>query len=111
KGIIIGNRFRRGSLRLNLDHSIYEKLKVGLNVSLARTVNDRVSGDNAFSNPLQLNALTPLQTAYDPTTGLLSPSTVYYTDLIDQSLGSNRAGTYRSFSTAYLNWVPMRGLT
>jgi TonB-linked SusC/RagA family outer membrane protein len=111
KGIIIGNRFRRGSLRLNLDHSIFDNLKVGLNVSLARTVNDRVSGDNAFSNPLQLNALTPIQPQYDPTTGLLNASTIYYNNLIDQSLGSNRAGTYRSFSTAYLNWVIIKGLT
>ena len=111
KGIIIGNRFRRGSLRLNLDHSIYEQLKVGLNVSLARTVNERVSGDNAFSNPLQLNALTPMQYAYDPVTGVLNPATIYYNNLIDQSLGSNRAGTYRSFSTAYANWTPVKGLT
>ena len=111
KGIIIGNRFRRASLRLNLDHSIYDKLKVGLNLSLARTVNDRVSGDNAFSNPLQLNALTPIQPQYDPTTGLLNASTIYYNNLIDQELGSNRAGAYRSFSTAYLNWVPVKGLT
>ena len=111
KGIIIGNRFRRGSLRMNLDHSITESLRIGLNVSLARTVNDRVSGDNAFSNPLQLNALTPLQTAYDPITGLLNPATIYYNNLIDQSLGSNRAGTYRSFSTAYANWTPIKGLT
>ncbi|AMJ68232.1 hypothetical protein AXW84_15995 [Hymenobacter sp. PAMC 26628] len=111
KGIIIGNRFRRGSLRLNLDHSVTESVRVGLNVSLARTVNERVSGDNAFSNPLQLNALTPLQTAYDPTTGLLNPATIYYNNLIDQSLGSNRAGTYRSFSTAYVNWTPIKGLT
>jgi TonB-linked SusC/RagA family outer membrane protein len=111
KGIIIGNRFRRGSLRLNLDHSIFDNLKVGLNVSLARTVNDRVSGDNAFSNPLQLNALTPIQPQYDPTTGLLNASTIYYNNLIDQELGSNRAGTYRSFSTAYLNWVIIKGLT
>jgi TonB-linked SusC/RagA family outer membrane protein len=110
KGIIIGNRFRRGSLRLNLDHSIFENLKVGLNVSLARTVNDRVSGDNAFSNPLQLNALTPMQYAYNPTTGALNASTIYYNNLIDQELGSNRAGTYRSFSTAYLNWNIMKGL-
>jgi TonB-linked SusC/RagA family outer membrane protein len=111
KGIIIGNRFRRGSLRLNLDHSIFESLKVGLNVSLARTVNDRVSGDNAFSNPLQLNALTPVQPQFDPTTGRLNASTIYYNNLIDQQLGSNRAGTYRSFSTAYLNWMPVKGLT
>ena len=111
KGIIIGNRFRRGSLRLNLDHSVTDKLRIGLNTSLARTVNDRASDDNAFSNPLQLNALTPMQTAYDPITGLLNPATIYYNNLIDQQLGSDRAGTYRSFSTAYMSFTPVKGLT
>ncbi len=111
KGIIVGNRFRRGSLRLNIDHSILDNLRVGLNTSLARTVNDRVSGDNEFSNPLQLNALAPTQPVYDPTTGLLNAQTIYYNALIDQELGSNRAGTYRSFSSAYLNFVPFKGLT
>ena len=111
KGIIIGNRFRRGSLRLNLDHSIRENLRVGLNTSLARTVNDRVSGDNEFSNPLQLNALAPTQPVIDPNTGLLNAQTIYYNALIDQELGSNRAGTFRSFSSAYLNFTPAKGLT
>ncbi len=111
KGIIVGNRFRRGSLRVNLDHSILDNLRVGINTSLARTVNDRVAGDNDFSNPLQLNALAPTQPVYDPTTGLLNAQTIYYNALIDQALGSNRAGTYRSFSSAYLNFVPVKGLT
>lgn len=110
-GIIIGNRFRRGSVRLNLDHSIYDKLRVGINVSLTRSVNDRVSDDNAFANPLQLNALPPLQPVYDPTTGKLNPNTLYYNNLLDQQLGSNRAGNFRSFSTAYLSWEPVKGLT
>ncbi|GAB2847751.1 SusC/RagA family TonB-linked outer membrane protein [Hymenobacter ruber] len=110
-GIIIGNRFRRGSIRLNLDHSIYEKLKVGINLSLTRSVNDRVSDDNAFANPLQLNALPPLQPVYDPTSGKLNPNTLYYNNLLDQQLGSNRAGNFRSFSTAYLSWEPLKGLT
>ncbi|AMR29821.1 SusC/RagA family TonB-linked outer membrane protein [Hymenobacter psoromatis] len=111
KGIIVGNRFRRGSLRLNIDHSILDNLKVGFNTSLARTVNDRVAGDNDFSNPLQLNALAPTQPVYDPATGLLNAQTIYYNALIDQELGMNRAGTYRSFSSAYLNFTPMKGLT
>ena len=110
-GIIIGNRFRRGSVRLNLDHSIYDKLRVGINVSLTRSVNDRVSDDNAFANPLQLNALPPLQPVYDPTSGKLNPNTLYYNNLLDQQLGSNRAGNFRSFSTAYLSWEPIKGLT
>ncbi len=111
KGIIVGNRFRRGSLRLNIDHSILDNLKVGFNTSLARTVNDRVAGDNDFSNPLQLNALAPTQPVYDPATGLLNAQTIYYNALIDQALGMNRAGTYRSFSSAYLNFTPVKGLT
>ena len=111
KGIIVGNRFRRGSLRLNLDHSISDKVRVGLNSSLARIVNDRVSGDNAFSNPLQLNALAPIQPQFDPTTGQLNTATIYYNNLIDQQLGSNRAGTYRSFTSGYLNVTPVKGLT
>ncbi|QKG53603.1 SusC/RagA family TonB-linked outer membrane protein [Hymenobacter sp. BRD67] len=111
KGIIVGNRFRRGSLRLNLDHSIRDNLKVGINTSLARTVNDRVAGDNDFSNPLQLNALAPTQPVIDPATGLFNAQTIYYNALIDQELGSNRAGIYRSFSSAYLNFVPIKGLT
>jgi len=96
---------------MNLDHSILDNLRVVLNTSLARTVNDRVAGDNDFSNPLQLNALAPTQPVYDPTTGLLNAQTIYYNALIDQELGMNRAGTYRSFSSAYLNFVPMKGLT
>ena len=111
KGIIIGNRFRRGSLRLNLDHSVTDNVRVGVNLSLARTVNDRVADDNAFSNPLQLNALTPLQPVYDPITGRLNAATIYYNNLLDQELGSNRAGTIRSFSTAFLSWTPVKGLT
>ncbi|RAK65267.1 SusC/RagA family TonB-linked outer membrane protein [Hymenobacter edaphi] len=111
KGIIIGNRYRRGSARLNLDHSIRDNFKVGLNFSLTRSVNDRVSEDNAFSNPVQLNALPPLQPKYDPTTGLLNQATLYYNNLLDQENGRNRAGNYRSFSTAFLSYEPVKGLT
>ena len=111
KGIIVGNRFRRGSLRINVDHNVSRYLRLGLNTALARTVNDRVSGDNEFSNPLQLNALTPMQPLYDPVTGQLNAATIYYNNLIDQELGSNRASTYRTFSTAYANFTPLKGLT
>jgi len=110
-GIIIGNRYRRGSARINLDHSIHEKLKVGLNLSLSRSVNDRTPDDNAFSNPLQLNALPPIQPKIDPITGQLNENTLYYNALIDLEKGFNRAGTYRSFSTASLTYNPIANLT
>lgn len=110
-GIIVGNRYRRGSARLNLDHSITDKVKVGLNLSLTRSVNDRTPNDNAFSNPLQLNALPPIQAVRDPDTGELNQNTLYYNNLLDLEKGSNRSGTYRSFSTAYLSFQPIKNLT
>ncbi|MCC3157321.1 TonB-dependent receptor [Hymenobacter sp. 15J16-1T3B] len=110
KGIILGNRYRRGSARLNLDHSIRDNVKVGLNFSLTRSVNDRVSEDNAFSNPIQLNALPPLQ-AIRTEDGKLNQATLYYNNLLDQENGRNRAGNYRSFSTAFLSYEPVKGLT
>ncbi|UOR05709.1 TonB-dependent receptor [Hymenobacter aerilatus] len=109
-GIIVGNRYRRGSARLNLDHSISDKLKVGLNLSLTRSVNDRTPNDNAFANPIQLNALPPLQPAYLED-GSLNRNTLYYNNLLDLQNGMNRAGNYRSFSTAYLTYQPVQGLT
>lgn len=110
-GIIVGNRYRRGSARINLDHSITDKVKVGLNLSLTRSVNDRTPNDNAFTNPLQLNALPPLQPLRDPATGELNNNTLYYNNLIDLDKGSNRAGTYRSFSTFFLSFQPIKNLT
>lgn len=111
-GIIVGNRYRRGSLRANLDHNITEKLKIAFNISATRSVNDRVPDDNAFSNPVQLNALPPLQPKDDPAdpTGL-NRNTLYYNALVDVTNASNRAGTYRSFSNASLQYQPIPGLT
>lgn len=69
-GIIIGNNFERISGRINLDHKVSNIFSVGLNMSLAHTLNKRLSGDRQFTNPIQSAALTPLSPAYDPTTGL-----------------------------------------
>lgn len=110
KGVILANRYRRGSARLNLDHSISDKLKVGLNLSLTRSVNDRIPNDNAFSNPLQLNAIPPLQPARLED-GSVNTNTLYYNNLLNLENGLNRAGNYRSFSTAYLTYQPVQGLT
>ncbi|HEX8428619.1 TonB-dependent receptor [Hymenobacter sp.] len=109
KGIIIGNRYRRGSFRANLDHSISDKLKVGVNVSLVRSVNDRVADDNDFSNPVQLNALPPLQAKYLPD-GKVNSSTLYYNNLAELS-STNRSGNYRSISSAFLSYNPIKALT
>lgn len=99
-GIIIGNRLNRANGRLNLDHTLSKRIKVGANLSLVKSDNYRVSSDNAFSNPLQLNAMPPLQPLYN-SDGKLNSATLYYNNLIDQIAASNIATTYRSISSIY----------
>lgn len=103
-GIIVGNQFDRASGRLNIDHSISDRFRLGTNLSLIRTLNKRVSDDNAFSNPIQLNAIPPIQPKIDPETGELNRRTLYYNNLIDQRDGFNDALTYRTISTGFLEY-------
>lgn len=109
-GIIIGNEFDRAAGRLNIDHTISDRFRIGTNLSLIRTLNKRVSDDNAFSNPVQLNALPPIQPKIDPETGELNRRTLYYNNLIDQRDGFNDALTYRTISTGYLEFDIMKNL-
>lgn len=95
-GMIKANEFGRNNIRLNLDHTASDRLTLGANFSIARTVNDKTADDNAFSNPVQLNAMPPLQPAYDPATGELNRQTLYYNALIEITDAFNRATTYRS---------------
>lgn len=103
KGIIIGNRLTRATGRINLDHVINRIFKIGANISLNQSNNYRVTNDNAFSNPVQLNALPPLQPMYDATTGLLNRNTLYYNNLIELE-GNNRNldKTYKTISNGYV---------
>jgi TonB-linked SusC/RagA family outer membrane protein len=104
KGIIVGNELNRIGARLNLDHKIFSALKIGANLNLTKSLNKRVPGDNAFSNPLQLNALPPIQPKIDSTTGELNQNTLYYNNLIDLENGMDDNTTYRSISNIYGQW-------
>ena len=104
KGIIVGNALDRKNIRLNLDHKVSRKLKLGTNISLVRSLNKRVPSDNAFSNPLQLNALPPITAVRDSATGLLNRNTLYYNNLLDVENGFNDALTFRTISSVYGQW-------
>ncbi|QNN40935.1 SusC/RagA family TonB-linked outer membrane protein [Pedobacter roseus] len=99
-GIIINNRYVRTGGRLSLDHTVSKILEVGGAINVSKVDNYRIPTDNAFSNPLQLNALPPIQPVRDAS-GELNSSTVYYNSLIDYDNGKNLSTTYRTFANAY----------
>ncbi|HYE54741.1 MAG TPA: SusC/RagA family TonB-linked outer membrane protein, partial [Chitinophagaceae bacterium] len=100
KGIILDNRLTRANGRLNIDHTLNTRFKIGANLSLAKSVNNRISADNNFTNPLQIVALPPIQAIYLED-GSPNPNTLYYNYLIDHLHASREATTYRSISSIY----------
>ncbi len=104
-GMNINNALKRYNGRLNLDHKFNTWLNLGMNLGFTRTLNERVSNDNAFSSALQIVALSPITPLIDLRTGKVSgaadpnrgdvPNTnfpVYYNPL----LNSNGGATYNT---------------
>jgi TonB-linked SusC/RagA family outer membrane protein len=104
EGILIGNKLNRLSGRLNVDHKVSDIFKAGFNLSITRTNNNRLAGDNAFSSPLQAVALAPVTPLIDPSTGLPTGTPpgdpnipVYYNPII-------------GVNNSYRNYVVLRNL-
>ncbi|MEM1135240.1 MAG: SusC/RagA family TonB-linked outer membrane protein, partial [Bacteroidota bacterium] len=112
EGIAVGNAMERISGRLNLDHQATDKLNFGVNMSLTRTSNDRVSDDNAFSTPGQLIAQAPITPLRDAD-GVLTdrPTAVYYNGLIDIDNTSRSDIIFRNLNNFYAAYEILPGLT
>lgn len=123
RGIIVSNGFKRYSGRLNLDQKVRDWLNVGMNMSYARSLNERVSNDNQFSTPLQIVALTPTTPIIDPRTGLLSgeldpdtgaPSDIfplYFNPLLNVKGSSYKTTVYRTLGNVYGEAKLFKGLS
>lgn len=116
-GTIIGNKLERISGRLNVDHQATNWLNVGLMMSLARTDNWRLPDDNAFSNPLQMAALTPFTPFIDPNTNLPAgapPGDVniplYYNPILSIDYADFVQTSYRNLTNTYAQINLMPGL-
>jgi len=107
-GIMLGNNLKRMSGRINLDHEANKILTIGFNLGLTRTFNERIDGDRAFSNPLQIVALTPLSPLNDPASGLLIGSPpgdinqpLYYNPLLNLKNSFFNTNVHRNLSNIY----------
>jgi TonB-linked SusC/RagA family outer membrane protein len=112
EGILIRNSFQRLSARVNLDHQATDRLSLGINFNLARTLNGRLSNDNAFSNPMQAVALPPITPVIDPRTGELSGNyTLYYNPLLNRDFSTNTTTGLRTIGNVYGAYNLIPGLT
>ncbi|MFC0517569.1 SusC/RagA family TonB-linked outer membrane protein [Mucilaginibacter angelicae] len=113
KGWILKNSLNQYSLRTNIENQANNWLTVGANLSVSRTVNQRLDNDDAFSTPEQIVALSPITPLIDPRTGLtsgaLDPSTglpngsfpIYFNPLLN-SISSHFTSTdYRNLGNVF----------
>jgi TonB-dependent starch-binding outer membrane protein SusC len=110
EGILLGNEYDRISGRLNLDQTVSDKLAFGMNLNFVRSESNRVANDNAFSTPLQMIALPPLDPTHDPETGELNRWTVYENGLIPAKYNNFDQEVYRSIGNVFANYSILPGL-
>ncbi|MGA8854991.1 MAG: SusC/RagA family TonB-linked outer membrane protein, partial [Christiangramia sp.] len=105
EAIVRGNDLERYSLRSNLDHTISDKFKVGLNLGVSKTHISRIGTDNSFSTPLQAVAQAPISPAY--LEGGVIPnneSTIYYNFLMQEYNGNWDSDIFRVLMNTYINY-------
>jgi TonB-linked SusC/RagA family outer membrane protein len=100
KGILIKDRYRKVSGRANIDHRASDRFSFGVNFSLSRSVNNRLSDDNEFTTPMQLLALPPIQPDRLED-GTLNQNTVYFNGLIKAENSSFETTVLRNISNIY----------
>lgn len=101
-GILIDNTFKRISGRINLEHEVSSKFKIGANLSLSQTLSGRVSVDNEFSTPMQIVALSPITPVYDADGNVnTSPVTTYQNPMIDALEGQFNSKIYRNIGNVF----------
>jgi TonB-linked SusC/RagA family outer membrane protein len=104
-GILIGNRFRRLSARINLDQIVTDKLKIGFNLGLSQTKAGRVPVDNEFSTPMQIVALSPVTPVRDLDGNLYNtPTTTYSNPYVDYIDGKYQSLIYRNIGNIYAQY-------
>ena len=121
-GIIRNNNFERMNARINIDHKATNKLMLGLNLNLSRTLNNRIDNDNSFGTAYQAVANSPITPTIDPRTGLLSgaldPATgspnsafpLYYNPLLSLDNVRNATTVYRTLGNVYAAYDLAKGL-
>lgn len=111
-GILILNNFQRISSRINLEHDAGDRLKIGFNLAVSRTLANRNNLDNAFQTPMQLVALAPITPPKDLQGQYYDrPVTTYYNGLIELENSVYTSTTFRNIGNLFLNYRIFKGLS
>lgn len=115
QGIIIGTSYRRYNGRLNLEHKLSEKLKIGANVLVSgSTANNTITGGSNENGGIITAAIywAPILPLRNPDGSY--PISPYYPNIpnpLSYGTVTNSTGFFRTLSSAFGEWKVIPGLT
>jgi TonB-linked SusC/RagA family outer membrane protein len=111
KGILIGTRFQRMNTRVNVDHSINDKFRIGTSIGLTYSTSNRVEGDQSLNGPLPNGISTPaIFPVYDPD-GSYNQDGPYANPVSIANDATNENFTYRVIANMFGEYEILPGLT
>ena len=111
EGILIGTGFKRFNTRVNLDHAISEKLKIGTSIGLNYSTSDRVESDQTLHGPLPNGISTPAIFPVLNPDGSYNQTGPYSNALSIANEAKNENFTYRMLGNVFADYQILPGLS
>lgn len=111
EGILIGTGFKRLNGRVNLDHSINDKLSVGTSIGLTYSTSDRVESDQSLHGPLPNGISTPAIYPVYNEDGSYNQEGPYSNAVSIANEATNQNFTYRTIANVFGEYKILPGLS
>jgi TonB-linked SusC/RagA family outer membrane protein len=119
EGILIGNDLKKLNGLFSFDHSVNDRMNIGISTTLSRLETNSVAADNAFATPMQLVAQAPISPVTDENGVLIRYDEVgsiingYYHALIEDANSTRTTTSDRILANLYgdyqlLDWLNIR---
>jgi TonB-dependent starch-binding outer membrane protein SusC len=104
QGVLIGTDYQRINGRVNIDHSITDKLTIGASIGITHSKTNRVEGDQTLHGPLPNGISTPaIYPVYNPD-GSYNQEGPYSNAVSIANEAINQNYSFRTIANSYLNW-------
>ena len=111
EGILIGTDYNRVNARINVDHQLSDKFKVGASIGLSYAKTDRVEGDQTLEGPLPNGISTPAIFPVFNEDGSYNQDGPYSNALSIANEAINENFSYRTNSNIFVDYNITEGLT
>ncbi|HTF18621.1 MAG TPA: TonB-dependent receptor [Chryseolinea sp.] len=110
-GILIGTRFQRTNVRMNVDHKVNDRLNIGTSIGLTYSKSNRVESDASLHGPLPNGISTPAVISVYNADGTYNQNGPYSNAVSIANEATNENFTYRTLGNLFADYRIIDGLT